>query len=1039
MADPRPVATWQGAMWTVLLFLLVWVPLQALFLYGLDLSQESVLEAAAALRQRDLSWTLLRFRFLLQPEEILTRRWRAALRTVDTRGTASPPAAASTPDDWRLEVTSALADLPPEAYDLLVTDGKAILPAAPGYDPSLLGGFLATCTMRADSTRSVADMFAAMVRMRRDFDYMGSERFSTFRWIPLPTFPGLANRIFDRVWTADTVVFGANTPRHSWAAFGHVRGCPGWRYLLTFHRQHLPDDLLRRLSLAEARREGLDVAWRPPGEGAGGVAGELSRQGRDLLLTDFDERIGHLEARTRLPLGLWTVYGLAWVVNLSFSLAAWLVVWRQGRGGTAASVPVARQLALGILLGAGFSLLISLVVAQGMLGTKVFRDLQTSLVEAEREMRGLEEDYNRYLDTVSTEYRALVRQLPWPWDPRRGVPIIERLSGLHQVALLHLMKENGDRLLTRGPYSWGAYHLSRKPARERDAFLLERIPRGAYLLEHELEMLADADDPARGDVEVRRRLFREGRKSNKFLNPKLFAIVSRMVCQAFNRGSAITPQDIEESKGGVLLNLVLQGREIEVLNDILGRMGTLAPFKMASFEGLAFIDIVKDATGSGRMAALLFHRVTNLGDQFLRQRYLKGRGQKRFPQGAVAFESLKDDHGMILDPALATVLRRTFTEVERQVAFLPATGSGPRSLFLARCSSRLPSHVLFVTLPLERLTAGALQLGRWIGAGFLLLLALAAGTTVALRRVFLAPLADLQRSVGAIGRGEVAAPRVTPAFGELGALADLFNQTLDRLRQMNIARTVQENLLPTEGLQVGTFALRGQSVMMSQVGGDYFDLLPAGPDRVLVVVGDVAGHGLPAAIVMAMLKSGLMVLAAEPIGIDEVARRMNETLLRLLSRTKMMTAFLGFLKPSTGAFSFTNAGHNYPLLISARAGSRYLKQINLPLGSLKNRTYRKDDLTLEPGDTLIICTDGILEAADPAGNLLGYEGFQRWFPASPGNDPGTVLAAVLERIAQYTGQGAPQDDVTILVVCRQTTPAAPLPPPPLVPAPSGPS
>ncbi len=1035
MADRLPTGRAARLLGAILALLVIWLPLELLFLYGLHLSQEALLEAVAALHQREMGYTLLRFRQLLNPATALTQVWRMA---------QAAAAGAPTPEGWRQRIISNLA-VPPAAFDLFLTDGRTILPPAPGFDPGPLAGFLATCTMKAESTGSVAGMFATMVRMRQDLDYVGNGRFSTFRWISLPTFPGIPNRIFDRAWVADTVYFGANTPRNSWAAFGRVPGSPGWRYLLTFHREHLPDAVLQGIALQEARRQGMAVSlfrhgttrsnpgdMSLTGRQTGSARDEpeiggLRRQGRELVLTEFDEKQGILEVRATLPLGLWTVWGLAWVANLALSLAAAGVAWRWMGPAAGHRLSVGRRLGWGVMMGAGFPLLLALVISQGMVGARFFRDLQTSLVDMERGLRGLEEDFDRYLAQVAVDYRRHIRRFPCPWDPIRGGALLDRLIGLHQAAACYLIRADGERLVTRGPYSWAAYHIFCMPPAAREAFLLERIPRGAYLLQHEMDIIGmTASSAADADRAVRRRLFREGRRAGKLVNPAIFSVISRMLCQAVDRQSPISPSDIEESKSGVLLNLVLQGRELEFLNDLLARLGTLATFRMAGFEGMSFVDVVRDRQGTSQLVVMLFHRVANLADQFLRLRCRAVQGEAPYTMGAVAFEALKEDYGPALPSELGTLLRSTITEIEHPAQVIPPPFPQGPQLILARRSARLTSHILVATLPVRHLLIGAERLQRWFHVGMVLLLLLGGGAAAVLRRVFLGPLADLRSCVGAMGRGETTTVRASAALGEMGVVADLFHQTLDRLRQMNIARTVQENLLPTTGMQVGGFALRGQSVMMSQVGGDYFDLLPAGPDRILVVVGDVAGHGLPAAIVMAMLKSGLLVLAAEPIGIDEIARQMNETLLRLLSRTKMMTAFLGLLQPSSGALSYTNAGHNYPLLVSPVQGTRYLKQINLPLGSLKNRSYKKDDLVLGPGDTLVICTDGVLEAMGPDGSLLGYDGFRAWFDPAPPSDPDLVIATVLERVEQVTGHGARQDDLTVLVICRSPLPEAAL-------------
>jgi len=1020
-----------------LFLLIIWLPLEAIFLTGLGQAQDAFLEAASAIRQRELSARMMKFRKLLQPEEILTIRLREICQASFV---------ASGPKAWEERVLEGFSDFPSGSLNLFVTDGKSLFPSFPGFDPATLSAFLATCTVKADSISSTKEMLACIQRLRKDFDYMGNERFSVFQWIQLPLPPGIPNRILDRAWHDDTVFFGYNTHRNSWAAFGHAGRFEGWRYLLVFHRQYLPEQFLFDLSLREARKRGLDVSiykadsrsaekvatTGATGEAASGarigsasgsrlISGLLKRNGRMLTLSDFDEKFGFLEVRGELPLSLWTVWCLALLANGAFSLVGIIVLFGSIANKGELRVSVTRRISLGLLAGTGFPFLMALVVGHGMLGTKAFRDIQTHLVDMEKEMRGVEEDFNRYLDIISRDYRALDKHFRVPFESRTGIPPAERICASHEADVLFVIDPDGKRLLTRGPYTWQVYHLAMLPAKDRSDFLLERIPRGAFFLEHELRLLTlNASIPIHErDLEARKILFNAGRNARQLFNSQMFSIISRMVCQGFDRGSAITTRDVEESKSGLLLNLFLQGREVEVLNETISRLGTLSTFKMSGYEGLSFVDVAKDSKGKAGLVILIFHRLASVCDQFLRARFRHPSGKKIFDLGALSIEPLKLDFGPVLPPVVTDLMRTAIQDTEKPVSFLLDSEPSGYNLILAKRSARLPSHILFIKVPFSRLSDGSLKLSRWLGSGMLLLFLLVAGVGLALRRVFLKPLYNLKKCVNVMARPESEAIRAAPALGEMGILADLFNQTLDGLRQMNIARAVQENLLPSGGLRAGQFVIKGHSVMMSQVGGDYYDLLPVGPERVLVVVGDVAGHGLPAAIVMAMLKSGLTVLSKEPLGVDEIARELNEILLRLLARARMMTCFLGCLNPITGAFSFTNAGHNYPLLLPSSGESRYLKQTNLPLGSLKNRSYKKDEVVLNPGDTLIICTDGILEALDPLQKMLGYEGFRQWFAAGFPSDPEKLIELVMEGVERFTDGAPPQDDLTLLVVCRR--------------------
>ena len=233
---------------------------------------------------------------------------------------------------------------------------------------------------------------------------------------------------------------------------------------------------------------------------------------------------------------------------------------------------------------------------------------------------------------------------------------------------------------------------------------------------------------------------------------------------------------------------------------------------------------------------------------------------------------------------------------------------------------------------------------------------------------------------------------------------------------MDIAKTIQDNLLPGRETTLGPCSLVGRIEMMSLVGGDYYDWIPRGNNRHLIVVGDVTGHGLPAAIVTALVKSGLTVLAREPLPVNEICRILNDEMLNTLSRIKMMTCLVGDLDLTTMTFDYCNAGHAYPIVLSADGSGRYLKQTNLALGSLRKRAFKIDSYPLQPGDSLVVFSDGLVEIPNAQGKILGYDGFLEKVREIAACEPKELCDRIFDLAGQHAQGVAPNDDMTVLVV-----------------------
>src|ERR1041385_5523318 len=198
----------------------------------------------------------------------------------------------------------------------------------------------------------------------------------------------------------------------------------------------------------------------------------------------------------------------------------------------------------------------------------------------------------------------------------------------------------------------------------------------------------------------------------------------------------------------------------------------------------------------------------------------------------------------------------------------------------------------------------------------------------------------------------------------------LHDQLIEKQRletQLEVARQVQLELLPARDPELEGFDISAYNFPTEEVSGDYYDWVRIYDDQIGIVIADVSGKGVPAALLMAFLRASLR--AATHIGYAPhiSMSKVNFLLWESIERNQFVTAFHGILDASNRTLSFSNGGHNPPLLLKASGETRFIEEGEQPLGMFQNTRYHQYHLLLEPGDVLVLYTDGVTEAQSPAG------------------------------------------------------------------------
>ncbi len=344
--------------------------------------------------------------------------------------------------------------------------------------------------------------------------------------------------------------------------------------------------------------------------------------------------------------------------------------------------------------------------------------------------------------------------------------------------------------------------------------------------------------------------------------------------------------------------------------------------------------------------------------------------------------------------------------------------------------TRQMAGALLVSMrPDDRIRAELAQGRRLLWAFIAIVATLSLMLGLSLAGTLLRPLRDLTKGVAAIEQRAFDHRVPIGETPELGAVAQLLNQVLGGLAELEVARLVQSSLFPAAQVRLGEFRGFGTSLPMTQLGGDYFDMQALPDGRLLLVIGDVSGHGVPAGLVMAMAKAVVIarlrraVANGERLEPAQVLVSLQEVLFRGLQLRQMLTCLVGILDPATGTLDLANAGHSFPFLLRAGETPHEIRlPPSMPLANRRKAQFPVLSLSLQPGDRLLFYTDGFIEARDANGAQLGYERPFAAAAAIAGTDPQKWYEEILAWYRTVTQEAAQSDDVTLLMICRESAP-----------------
>lgn len=259
--------------------------------------------------------------------------------------------------------------------------------------------------------------------------------------------------------------------------------------------------------------------------------------------------------------------------------------------------------------------------------------------------------------------------------------------------------------------------------------------------------------------------------------------------------------------------------------------------------------------------------------------------------------------------------------------------------------------------------------------------------------------------------------------GRVTARYEINDDSITRQRlqkELEMAREIQAELLPKPLPDRLGFSIEGYIEPSSEIGGDFYNIIPLGRERWGIVIGDACGQGFPAALLAAQSQAVIASELRHKQNLKKMMQNVNKYIFSSTPADKFVTMVTGIYDKKKRTFTYCNAGHEHPLVIRAGHTMKTLNSSSPGLGMMKTTSYEIDTITLHNQDMIFMYTDGLTEVRDGKKNEYGMERLQQVLQRNKEKDAGKVIERVLLDVKKFSGEYSSEDDRTILIM--QITP-----------------
>jgi sigma-B regulation protein RsbU (phosphoserine phosphatase) len=247
-----------------------------------------------------------------------------------------------------------------------------------------------------------------------------------------------------------------------------------------------------------------------------------------------------------------------------------------------------------------------------------------------------------------------------------------------------------------------------------------------------------------------------------------------------------------------------------------------------------------------------------------------------------------------------------------------------------------------------------------------------------------------------------------------------FVRALDRARadeELNLARRIQRSFLISQFPLMPRLEVHAINVSSRQVSGDFYDVVAAGENAFLIAIADVAGKGVPAALMSSMLQASLRTQAGNETSVAAILRNINSLVYRSTAVHQFATFFLARIEEDRMRLRYSNAGHNHPIVFRRDGERMPLERGGTVVGILESVEFEEDTVALQPGDRVLLYTDGISEAANARGEMFGEERLIETVSRMPSDLPAReTVERILEAVRGFLDGTDAGDDMTLMVL-----------------------
>jgi serine phosphatase RsbU (regulator of sigma subunit) len=443
----------------------------------------------------------------------------------------------------------------------------------------------------------------------------------------------------------------------------------------------------------------------------------------------------------------------------------------------------------------------------------------------------------------------------------------------------------------------------------------------------------------------------------------------------YNRLHGKTPMGKKQKLSSMVVGSVLEGDEDNPVNALTRNIGEMSFLGIGENISLNYVDVITNSDGSGKYGVIFFSSFPLVIDNFLFKVF---DNKQNWPE-KIDFYALSDRTFRLNFPYLDTWLRmqgvmdqlsppRTIYSSEIKI-------SGKKYLMAAYSTRKVLDYKFVATIPMTEVENRLYAVKRNALIGIIAFLLLIIFFSHNLYVQILGPSKAIMKGIKAMA-DKNHEHRINISTGdEWEDISRTFNNSLEVMKDLEIATFVQNCILPTGKTTNGKCTFSGRTVSADEVGGDYYDVFLRESGEMIFLMGDVSGHSISAALVVSMAKAAFGALVDSGLYLpQDIFARMNTLMLSHLNRVKMMTCFAGYID-NDGNLTFSNSGHPFPMLLT-KSGVKSLKQIGYPLGAAKKKKFKFEELPLTEKSRIVMFGDGFIEATNEAGELFGYERFE---------------------------------------------------------------